>query len=315
MIRLINGFSLVEVLVAVTISSVVGVAMYALIETSLNSSSQYLDRQEFDEAVRQVQFLMIRPEQCGQALGGPAGAVTGTIHPRLQVPQLSPPATSTTPSPGNFPQVTVDAIYTRSTDSSGAVRSTRLIQSNAQFGRINIGPIQLVETTPLAGRSVEIIYRDPSGQNPGNVAVPYETYLVSLVLNGSTRAGRPFESRHVPFKIYVHPVNRTVDLCIMSDVDTQTCASFGGEFNATEGVCDLPPCGPPPPPPPPGQPPPPPGPIRVECQPAVPGSQCTPEVWHWGFMSTGNRREAVCICHQTCTPPQFPPPPPPTPRY
>ncbi len=276
-----KGFSIVEVLVAISISSVVGVAMWALIENALVSSGYYLDRQEFDEAIRQVQFLLMRTEQCASALGSnDDDPATNTVHAPVAF----------VPNGAGVYQANVFAIFSKNTDATNAVFSTKLVQSNQPYGRVKIGQISLQETVEATSRGTEVIYN-------GTTPVTYNTFLVSLVVPASTRSDRLFEPRPMPFKIYVNPANNNIEKCYLSFDDNQTCGSFGGQFNPASGKCEMTECNATS------------GALRVPCQ--TPGSpNCTKQIYFWGFESDGTTTTPVCICQQSCLPP---PPPPPTP--
>lgn len=292
-----KGFSIVEVLVAVAISSVVGAAMWTLIDNALSNSSYYLDRQEYDDAIRQIQFVLMRSDQCADALGS-TDDTPGTPHQRVS---FDGSATN------------VFGIFSKSLDGAGVARSVRLVQSNAPYGRVRIGQMTLQETRPNTGRSQEVLY-EPNPTNPKvPLAVTYDTYLVSLVIPGATRTGKDlstgqfsqtgetrFASSSIPFKVYVKRGTSRIDRCILSNVDNQMCGAFGGLYSSTTKKCEMDDCNASSPR------------LALDC-PTSSFTTCT-KSYFWGYTSDNTNTEPVCLCQLTCVAPP-PPPPPPTPRY
>jgi len=280
-----KGFTIIEVIVALAISTVVGAAMWTLIDSAMSSSSYFLDRQELDDAMRLVQFTLHREEQCREALRDGAGN-------RIRI-NINPGNGQWQPA-----EVNVATISNRANDGS----ATTLIQSTQRFGRLSIGQMVIRETVANSGRAQERIYRPDPNDPTRPVEVTYDTYLASLLIPANARDGKLLETRQLPFKIYVHPGTREIESCFLSADDNQTCGAFGGTFDDVSGRCRMNQCND--------------ITVNVPCQPLTTGlaSTCTAPVYFWGFESDGNTMTPVCICHQVCSPPDIPPPPPPPPN-
>lgn len=212
MVRNSRGFTLAEALVAVAISATVGAAMWAVIENAIGSSAYFTDRQELDEAMRQAQFLLLRPDTC---------------HDNLL-------------APGDVP-----VTFTGSTVQIAALRNRMagpgmeglLLRSNTDFGKIRIGQMTLEESTPNAVRPTQIIYA-------GTTAIVHDVFFVTLNIPATTRNGRTLDRRQIPLKILVPrpPDPQQIRRCFIQNRENQMCAAFGGSFEEETGNCNMPVC-------------------------------------------------------------------------
>ncbi len=263
-----TGFSLVEALVAIAISTVVGTAMWALIDNAVGSSNYFTDRQELDEAMRLTQFALMNEIEC------PNNIRTLGDNP---VPF------------GQNQRAQIDIIKSRSQGEDNI-----LFRSNQTYGRLRIGQITLEESTQNAVIPQQIVYE-------GGQAIRYDAFFAVLNIPATARSGKLLDRRQVPLKVFVPaaiqppgtpPQPQVVRKCFVRNIENQTCGSFGGLFNPATGTCDMPACNL--------------ATVNDPC-PDPGGWTCSPPAYFWGFYSDPNdpsrRLVPRCICYQSCQPP------------
>lgn len=261
------GFSLVEALVALSISAVVGAAMWAVIQNAVGSSTYFSDRQELDEVMRLTQFALMNQLEC---------------HNNIRM------AGDTDVPFGQGQRVNIDVVKSRSQGADNI-----LLRSNQDYGRLRIGQITLEESTQNAMIPQQIIYE-------GGVGIRYNVFFAVLNIPAASRTGRLLDRRQVPLKVFVPALLQppgtpnqlqVVRKCFVRNVENQTCGSFGGVFNPTTGTCDMPPCDA--------------ANVQEACPPND-GWTCSPPVYFWGFLNDPNAPRPPgprCICYESCQPP------------
>lgn len=260
-----KGISLVEALVAVSISAVIGTAMWALIDNAVDTTNTFSDRQELNEALRQIQFILMRDTDCAQNMRGP-----GDTPIQFRANQRAAVDTISSPAQGG---------------------QNILLQSNQDFGRIRIGQITIEESTQNAAIQQQIIYENTT-------AIRYDVFFAVLTIPATSRNGRIMNPRQVPLKVFVPsvlqpagtpPQPQEIRKCYVRNIENQTCGSFGGSFNNVSGTCDMPACDA--------------TTVQDDCPPQT--WTCGPRAYFWGYVNdpaTGIEGPR-CICNQTCTPP------------
>lgn len=260
-----KGISLVEALVAVSISAVIGTAMWALIDNAVDTTNTFSDRQEMNEALRQIQFILMRDTDCAENMRGPSDApIPFRANQRAAVDSIK----SSAPGGGNI-----------------------LLQSDQDFGRIRIGQITIEESTDDAATQQQIIYEN-------STAIRYDVFFATLTIPATSRSGRALRAGQIPLKVFVPsavqpagtpPQTQEIRKCYVRNIENQTCGSFGGSFNNATGTCDMPTCDA--------------ATVQDDCPPQT--WSCGPRAYFWGYVNdpaTGIEGPR-CICNQTCTPP------------
>lgn len=287
-----RGFTIVEALAALAISTVVGAAMWSLIQNALSSSNQFVDKQEFDEAIRQTQYILMHEQTCAKAMrinfgGSPFGADVVFSNGTGNVDMIVRPGT---PAVGATPAVQ-ESILLQVDPGAG---------TPIYYGRIKITNMILRKTVASAQPVSEWVYKE---NNPTPLRV--DSYMVNLEISAANRRDqRTLAPKSIPMKIYVNPTTNTIENCFVTFEDNQTCASFGGTFNSATGICQMGVCN---------------AtvaratlPASTDCPPRPTTGTCSSEVYYWGFRSDyvnpAAPSQPVCLCARSCS---FPPSPPP----
>ncbi len=267
-----KGFSLTEALAALAISTVVGAAMWSVIQNALDSSNQFVDRQELDELARQSQYILMREQTCANAMRRADGSPGGV--------------------PVTFDAVTGTGVVDSIVSQNEALEDSILVQAGQNFGRVRVETMTLRKSIANSASTPELVYRRGDA-NP----TPMDTYLVNLEITTRNRSGRALPPRALPLKIYVNRTTNLIENCFVTHGDNQTCASFGGQFNANRGICEMPVCNATVAQATPGG--------STDCPP--PSGTCSAAVYFWSFRSASADptvpSDPVCLCSRSCLPP------------
>jgi prepilin-type N-terminal cleavage/methylation domain-containing protein len=213
--KLKAGFSLVEVMVAVAITSIVGAMIATMMSHMGNVASFYSTKEDYDSIYRAAQLLLLNEQTCKYALKNASGVVA----------TFSPSATKTP----------LDTIFIANVTSPST--GTNLIKVGEKFhSRLSIRSIDIQEHSPGNGRGTVVI-TDASG-----VATQRNTFLVDLNITADNISGGPaIAVKPIPLTIVVDGSNNIID-CYAQSSSAAICAVLHAQLNPATGQCVIPDC-------------------------------------------------------------------------
>jgi prepilin-type N-terminal cleavage/methylation domain-containing protein len=259
-----SGFSLIEVMVAVAITSIVGAMIATMMSHMGNVASFYSTKEDYDSIYRAAQLLLLNEQTCKYALKNESGVVA-TFNPAVTNPPTQTP---------------LDAIFIANVTSPST--GTNLIKKGEKFhSRLSIRGIHLEEHSPGNARGTVMI-TDASG-----VVTQRNTFLVDLHITADNISGGPaIAVKPIPLTIVVDGSNNIID-CYAQSSSAAICAVLHAQLNPATGQCVIPEC---------------PGTSPPTCPtPAIEGAVCTGQTYFLAFTTSG---VPTCQCVQTCSGPQ-----------
>ncbi len=264
-----KGFSLVEVLVAVAITSIVGAMVATLMSHMGNVASFYSTKEDYDSIYRATQLLLLNEQMCKYALHDSGGAVS----------HFDP----TVGSAVNPVKTQLDAVFMASP--TNPTTGTDLVKVGVKYSnRLQIQSIHLQEHSPNTGRGTVFI---PDGAgNP----ISYKTFLVDLHIAATNLAGGPaLAVKPVPLTIVVNSSNLIID-CFATSSSAALCAVLHAALDPVTGQCMIPECSATMASPP-------------SCSPPNNPTDCTTPIYFLAFSTGGT---PTCQCVRSCTGPAGP---------
>lgn len=266
------GFSLIEVMVAVAITSIVGAMIVTLMGNMGNMSAFYSAKEDYDAVYRTTQLLLLNEKLCENAFRNNNGASIADFDPAI-------------------PKNDVEAIYV----SNGVPLSgTKFIKKNEKFGPDN-GPNAGVKL-----RITDIYFTEPSVNARGSMLYPngagnppktLTTYIVNLNVKVENLSGGPaIQIKPIPLTIALDgPGKQPIKTCYANASNAAVCAALHADINAA-GQCVIPECSasmaaPPP------------------CPVPAGSTSCVGQVY---FLAYTSDNFPTCRCVQTCNGPEGP---------